>query len=382
MSFDGFLGVLFLSNLRIGGQVLQFNLLTLIIRFVIPILITYFAIKLTMLLLNRLLEKTKFSEDIKKRIFRWIRIIFRIFLLILILMFTGRLFGAETINYIRSIFRFLNEPFYQSGSTKISVITLIMAVPVFYLAGWIARVVRRFLESTLLDRLSLDPSKKFSISNLLRYIVMALVIILGFSIIGINLSSLAVLFGVLGIGVGFGLQGMVANFFAGILIIISRPIKEGDRILAGNIEGTVMQIRLNSTIVSTLHHETIIVPNSKMVDSSVHNYSYEDRRIIQVNRVQVHYKSDLDRVVVVLEEIGKENPYSLPHPPPKVRVENFDSSGITMSLWVWIHEVEDKYNSNSWTNLAIWRKFREENITIPYTQIDMHIIGENQIEKS
>jgi small-conductance mechanosensitive channel len=274
--------------------------------------------------------------------------------------------------YIGNAFTFLNKPFYESGSTKISVTTLLLTIPVFYVATWLSKIAKRVLENTPVTS-NLDPSRRFSLLNLVRYLVTGLVIIIGLSVIGINVSSLAVLFGVLGVGLGFGLQGVVANFFAGLVIIVTRPIKEGDRILVNELDGTVITIRLISTVINTLTNETIIIPNSNIVENQVHNYSYNDKRIIIKNMVQVSYNSDLDQVIKVMEGVAEKNPFRLPNSKIVVRVVSFDDSGITMSLWTWITDVNDKHAASSWCNLEIWRSFKQNSVEIPFPQVDVHM---------
>ena len=210
-------------------------------------------------------------------------------------------------------------------------------------------------------------------SNLARYAVMAIVAVIGFSVIGINLSSLAVLLGFLGVGIGFGLQNSVANFFAGLIIILSRPIKEGDRILVNEYEGTVHQIRLISTVINTITDETIILPNSQIVDSYVYNYSYDDISIIICNPVQVSYSSDLDQVELVLREVAGKCPYAYPGRDPRIFFRSFDDSGITVSLCTKIRDAREKNFALSWTNLEIWRAFKAAGIEIPFPQRDVHV---------
>jgi small-conductance mechanosensitive channel len=261
----------------------------------------------------------------------------------------------------------------ESGETTVSVMTLLLLIPVFYLAGKAGQLTRNFSDQYFFTRVGLDESKKFSISNLLRYTVMILTAMIGLSVIGIDLSVLTVLFGVLGIGLGFGLQSVVANIFAGIVIIFTRPVKEGDRILVDQYEGTVTSIRFLSTVINTISYETIIVPNRQLIDSTVYNYSYDDRRIILRNPVQVSYDTDLDRAIEIMSAVGLRNPYGLKVPEPDVRVTSFDDSGISLLLLTWILDVSHKYSALSWNNLEIWRSFRDEGIEIPFPQRDLHL---------
>jgi small-conductance mechanosensitive channel len=286
----------------------------------------------------------------------------------------GNLFGAELAKWLGKFVQVVNEPFFESGSTRISIVTLLFTIPIFYLASLAAKVARSFVDTTLLGRLSVDDAKKFTISSLIRYGVMGLVVLVGLSVIGIDLSALAVIFGFLGIGLGFGLQGVVSNFFAGLVIIFTRPIKEGDRVLASGHEGTVVQIRMLNAAINTLTNETIIIPNSELISSAVHNYSYLDRRVIIVNAVQVAYGSDLDRVVKVLYETAIRNPHALADPPPIIRVASFGESGIDMEVRTWIEDVSYKLVALSWTNLEIWRAFKGNGIQIPFPQVDLHVV--------
>jgi len=185
----------------------------------------------------------------------------------------------------------------------------------------------------MLARLQLAPELRFSIASLVNYVILGLMVLLGLSIIGINLSVLTVLFGVLGIGLGFGMQSVVANFVAGVVIIFERPLTVGDRILVDGLEADVVSIRLRSTIVVTPTNETIVLPNSLLVDSKMHNYSHNDRSILVTNTVSVAYETDLDQVKEVLLRVGSTSPFGDGRRAPVVRATEFGDSGIEMELW-------------------------------------------------
>jgi small-conductance mechanosensitive channel len=358
---------------KLGVMVFPFNLLQLIITFLLPLIVAAVLLRLLRLGLRAILDKSRINDLVIHRIYRGAKILGRLLFLGIFAILFSRLFGAEIGRYVRLFFSFLAVPLIEAGGTKITLVTIIMTLPIFYLASWLGKMAKSFVNQAFLDNFNLDESKRFSMTTLTRYGVMVLTIMIGLSIIGIDLSSLAVLFGVLGIGLGFGLQGMVANFFAGVIIIFTQPIKENDRIVVNELEGTVVQIRLLSTVVSTLTHEIIIIPNSKLVDNIIHNYSYDDRQIVISNQVQVAYESDLHQVMEVLQGIGEENPFTLPHSEVLVRVVSFDDSGITMKLIVWIQDVSKKYEALTWNNLGIWERFKENGISIPFPQMDVHL---------
>ncbi|GAH47283.1 unnamed protein product, partial [marine sediment metagenome] len=166
---------------------------------------------------------------------------------------------------------------------------------------------------------------------------------------------------------------IVANYISGMVIFLERPIKVGDRILVDGLEGDVIQIRLRSTIINTLTNETIVVPNSKLVGNNIHNYSYQDKRIIIVNSVQVSYSTDLEQAKRVLLGIAERNPFAIKRPVPEVRVVAFEDSGILLELWTWIKEATQKLAATSWVNLEIWREFNNSGIVIPFPQVDLHV---------
>jgi potassium-dependent mechanosensitive channel len=364
---------IFLSPLSVGEFEFPISLLRLLLELVLPVILIIVLYRLLVMAFGKLIRRSSWKEETGRRVSRWLRIVLRIFALLAIGSLVLRLLGAEIAKYGRFVITIINAPLMESGGTTVSVMTLLLLIPVFYLAGKAGQVTRNFSDQYFFNRVGLDESKKFSISNLLRYTVMILAAMIGLSVIGIDLSVLTVLFGVLGIGLGFGLQSVVANIFAGIIIIFTRPVKEGDRILVDQYEGTVISIRFLSTVINTISYETIIVPNRQLIDSTVYNYSYDDRRIILRNPVQVSYDTDLDRAIEIMSAVGLRNPYGLKVPEPDVRVSSFDDSGITLLLLTWIVDVSHKYSALSWNNLEIWRSFRDEGIEIPYPQRDLHL---------
>jgi potassium efflux system protein len=362
------------SPVQIGWLGLSFTPLRAILGLLLPVVVAYLLYRLLLLLLRRpVLKHLHVPEDAKRRIHRITRLVLRVLLLISVLFIVLSFLGAAVGRLLGKVWEILTTPFVTAGSSRISAMTIVLAVPLLYLASWVSKLTRRVLEASVLRKLTLDEEVRFTIASLVRYGVLVVAILVGLSILGINLSSLAVLFGVLGIGLGFGLQNVVANYVAGLVIFLERPLKEGDRILVNNLEGDVVQIRLRSTVINTLTNETIIVPNSQLVNNMVHNYSYRDKRIVVVNAVQVSYGTDLEQAEAVLLEVAGRNPYALREPPPGVRVVAFQSSGIELALWTWIEVATQKLPALSWTNMEIWRAFKKAGVVIPFPQVDLHV---------
>jgi small-conductance mechanosensitive channel len=206
-----------------------------------------------------------------------------------------------------------------------------------------------------------------------HYIVMIIGTIFAFQFVGIDLSGLAVIAGLLSVGIGFGLQNITSNFMSGIILLFERPIKVGDRITVGDVVGDVMAINMRSTTVQTLNNITIIVPNSEFVSSTVTNWSHGDPKVRVDIEVGVSYGSDLDTVLESLKEVAEEHPDVLKNPEPDVLLSEFGDSSWNMILRVWIPSPKKYYVFQSEINCNIVRKFREKNIEIPFPQRDLHV---------
>ncbi|MFW5849393.1 MAG: mechanosensitive ion channel family protein [Spirochaetota bacterium] len=361
------------SEIRFNGSVLGITWAELIFAFVLPVIGVVVLIRVLVHVVKRLLAKSRLKEESRLRVMRWFRIAYRLLFLVAFVLLAANLLGDQIVQSIRSIFGFLSRPFFISGDTSISIVTLLLLIPIFYLATWAGNSSRRVLEHGVLTRVNIDPSKRFSVVSLVRYAVMALVVVIGLSMLGINLSSLAVIFGVLGLGVGFGLQGVVANFFAGLMIILSRPIKEGDRVHINDLEGDVVHIRILYSVINTITNETLVVPNREIVESVVHNQSYEDPSIILFTDVQVSYRSDLDKVKTVLMRVGERSAFRDDDKHPRVLFRSFDSSGITVTLALPISSAVERHVARSETVVDIWRAFKQNAIEIPFPQMDLHV---------
>lgn len=372
MNIEDLLQQVLLQPLQLGVLEFPFNLLELFLQFVLPLLAITGLYRLLIVSIRRVFKRTSLTEELQRRILRWIRLVLRLLYILSIGLLIGRLFGAKIFEYLQAFYAILNQPLINSGNTRVTFVTILLTIPVFYLASWAGRATRGMMRNSLLTRIGMDEAQQFSISSLMRYTVMVLVLLIGLSIIGIDLSALTVIFGVLGIGLGFGLQSVVSNFFSGLIIIITRPVKEGDRILVHGIEGTILQIRMLATVINTLTNESIIVPNSKLVQESVHNFSFYDPSIIIKNDIGVSYSSDVDQVLEVLQAVTERNPFRFDKKKCWVFLKEFGDSSINFTVYTWIKSANDKFEAHHWNNVEIWRKFKEHGIQIPFPQLDLH----------
>ncbi|TVQ34880.1 MAG: mechanosensitive ion channel protein MscS, partial [Spirochaetaceae bacterium] len=203
--------MLFTTPISFAENGVSFSPWQILVQVLLPLLLVYLAYRLLRLVVRRVLLLAEVSDQTRDAVLNWIRRAYLLLFPLLVISFAGRLLGAEIFGLIGQVIGVLNEPFFESGTTRLSVITLLLLVPIFAFASWVSHLTKQAVESRLLERIGLDPARRFSIASLIRYAVLVIVMVIGFSMVGINLSSLAVMFGVLGIGIGFGLQSVVAN---------------------------------------------------------------------------------------------------------------------------------------------------------------------------
>ncbi len=373
---------IFLTNIIIKGEVMQLTLLEIILKLLIPFVLIFLFYKITVRLIQKGVNKTSFTDTAKTNTIKYLKIFLRFIVIFLYFILTGKVLGAQVSKYLKLVISVINEPFFVSGSTEISVVTIIMMIPVFYFASWIGKVTYKLIDTSIAENHAITDERKFTFANLVKYGITVIAVLVGLSVIGIDLSSIAVIFGVLGLGLGFGLQNIISNIFAGIVIIISRPVKVGDLISMGENRGFITRINTISTVMTTLWNETLIIPNSLLISDVIFNDSYSDKSIIIGNPISVSYKTNLDVAKDVLIEIGEGNPFIKTGTFPEVRLKSFGDSGINMSLYITLEDVADRNSALSWNNFEIWREFKKHNIEIPYPQVDLHIkdsaVGKDQ----
>jgi small-conductance mechanosensitive channel len=276
----------------------------------------------------------------------------------------------DIFNVLKDVFSYTIFTINQTPINLTSLLVFVFILIAFYT---FSKVIKNRLLSNILTRLNIESGLQFTMLRLTHYIIILIGLIIAFQFIGINLSGLAVIFGFLSVGIGFGLQNITSNFVAGLILLFERPIKVGDRITVDDMEGDVQNIKIRSTTIKTLHNISIIVPNEKLISSSVINWSYGDSKIRVDLDVGVSYDSNLDTVIKALMEVADENPEVLKNPKPEVHLREFGDSSWNMRLRIWINDPKHHYYVRSDINCAIVRKFKQYAIEIPFPQRTLHI---------
>lgn len=276
-------------------------------------------------------------------------------------------------NILSQVKSFLSFTLFTIGTMQITLWTIIYLVVLFVLLIFLSGKLKTLIEDRLLARKIADIGIRHAMAAILRYLVIIVGSLIILQTAGIDLTSLNVLAGAVGIGVGFGLQNIVSNFISGLIILFERPIKVGDRIEVENIEGDVVRIKGRSTTVVTNDNIAIIVPNSKFITENVINWSHTDRRVRFKIPVNVSYDSDVRLVERLLLEVAAENPDVLEKPAPGVRFMEFGDSGLQFELRAWSTTlIHKKGLMISNLNFGIIEKFRKHRIEIPFPQRDLH----------
>ncbi len=236
------------------------------------------------------------------------------------------------------------------------------------------RYFRHWIVSRFLRRTNLQPSLQYSIAKITHYAFVAVGFLIALQIVGINLSSLAVVVGAIGIGVGFGLQTIVNNFVSGIILLLERPVNVGDRIEVAGVAGRVIRIGSRSTTVQTNDNISIIVPNADLISHSVTNWSLGDPSVRVRVPFSVAYGTDLEKLKRLMIEVAGEHPKALKDPQPNLYFDSFGDSALKFELAVWTSEMSfNPRRFRSDLNFAIEKKLRENHIEIPFHQLDLHL---------
>ncbi len=268
---------------------------------------------------------------------------------------------------------FFTYPLFTINQTPITISSLTFFV--FIMGGfWMMNtLLRRFLRNQLLKRSKMPVATQYTLSRIIQYVLLFVGSIIAFQVIGVDLSGLAVIFGFLSVGIGFGLQNLTSNFIAGLMLLFEQHIKVGDRITVGDTEGDVTEINIRSTTIRSLNNIAIVVPNSEFISSTVINWSHGDPKTRLEIEVGVSYNSELDKVMESLLEAAKEHPSTLSHPEPKAWLMSFGDSAWNMRLLVWVRDPQGRRQVLSDINCAIVKKFRQNGVEIPFPQRDLHV---------
>jgi len=280
-----------------------------------------------------------------------------------------------------SLWRILNYPLISLGKSSITLwaISFNFALIAGFLV--VSMKVRNWLLDSLIKRKGINVSNWRAAITLSYYVILIIGMIGILQTTGLDLSFFTILTGAIGIGVGFGLQTIFSNFISGIIILIERPLKLGDRIEVGNVSGNVQNISVRATTIITNDNVAIIIPNSDFISKQVINWSHAGNSVRISIPISVAYDSDPELVERILLEVAANASGVLSQPEPKVRLAQFGENGLIFNLLVWTTDYSDQKGAlKSVLNFSVLKSFRAAGIRMPLPQREMHIV-ENQTPK-
>jgi len=290
-------------------------------------------------------------------------------------------FAARYLGWLDPIIGMLDSIGIAAGKTRItvwSILKLLFTLTLFVLvAAWISRWVERRLKRLT----QFAPSTRIGIAKFTNAFLIALSILMGLNAAGVDLTALTVLTGAIGLGLGFGLQSIAANFVSGFVLLMDRSIKPGDVISLSGQSGTstenfgwVQELRGRYVVVRDRDGVEMLVPNQQLISNAVINWSYTDPRIRLKLPIRVSYHDDPELAMQMLIAACEGKERVLRDPAPVSRLMHFSDSGIELELRFWISDPQEGVNNvRSDVNRAIWRLFKEHHITMPIAQREIHV---------
>ena len=269
---------------------------------------------------------------------------------------------------------FLSTRLFRVGETQVTVSSLLIALAILVASFVISRLARTFVADRLLGRTRMAVGSRYAIGRVFGYVILALGVLVALQPLGVNATTLAVFGGAIGIGVGFGLQDVVKNFVAGLIILIERPIQVGDSIELGDVVGTITDIRARATSIRTNDDIYLIVPNSRFMTDIVVNRSFGRRQVRYRIPVGVAYGTDPKVVEQALLEAASRSENVLEDPLPQVWFRDFGDSALQFELLCWTSKLLHNAGSfRSELNHLVYEALRTRGIEIPFPQRDVHI---------
>ncbi len=261
------------------------------------------------------------------------------------------------------------------GSINISLVGILGGVLLFLLGYLGTNWAQRWIDRNVMARSQVDAGVRNSVKTGIGYLGIGLAAVVGISAAGIDLSSLALVASALSVGIGFGLQNIVSNFVSGLILLVERPFKVGDHVVTGTTEGIVKRISVRATEIETFRKQSIIVPNSDLINAAVGNWTHRNRIQRSEVPVSVSYDADPKRVIALLMELAGAVPDILRNPEPHVEFLRFGASSLDFELRFHLADMNDGLSVRNNLRAEILSRFRKEGIEMPYPHQDVNIRG-------
>ncbi|KAF7600326.1 MAG: mechanosensitive ion channel protein MscS [Candidatus Dactylopiibacterium carminicum] len=285
--------------------------------------------------------------------------------------------ALDLLGLLPDLITWLDSQKLPLGKSQVSLWDLLQGVVSVFAAVVVALWLGGVIESRLARASGLDSSVQVVISRVANAVLTLIAILVGVEMVGLDITTLSVFGGALGVGLGFGMQKIASNYVSGFIILLDRSIRIGNLIQVGDQRGEVMRITTRYTVLKASGGAHCLVPNETLIGSTVVNESFTDPNIRIGLRVQVSYDSDVEHALKLLEGLALQEARVLRDPAPAAYLVSFDDNGITLELGMWIRDpLNGSLGLRSNLNRAILAAFRAEGIDIPFPQREVRLVGD------
>lgn len=282
------------------------------------------------------------------------------------------------MEYVLHVSKLLSQPVLQLGNTDLTWWSILYMAVLTILLMVSTGKLQRFIVKQAESRLNLDVAATHGISTVVRYILVGIGFLVILQSAGVDLSSLTIIAGAIGLGLTVGLQSLTANVMSGLTLFTERPVRVGDRIEVDGVVGDITKITFRATTVLTDENIEIIVPNAQFITKKVTNWSHSSPNIRLTLPIPVSYKADPHHVKRIVEEVASQHAGVLPEPKPELIISSFSESALRFELWVWTCDYTRRpLVLKSQLFYEIFDRFKTEGIEIPHPQRDIHIRNES-----
>ena len=284
--------------------------------------------------------------------------------------------------WLDDVTSYLNAISFQVGNIKLSLYAVVRLLIFGSILFWLGHIIDVKGKQFIRNQNKIESRAREAYAKLFEIALFIIIFILLLNVLGINLTTLTVFGGAIGIGIGFGLQAIASNFISGLIILLDRSLTVGDYIeLEDGRVGTIRALNMRSTILETYDGKDIMVPNETFITTSFKNWTRKDIKQRYSIEVQVAYSTDIEKLVEILREVVASHPQVISGPEtsieerPDAEISGFGDSGIDILIEYWIEGVDDGRNRvGADLNMMIWKAFKENNIEIPFPQREVKIL--------
>jgi small-conductance mechanosensitive channel len=260
------------------------------------------------------------------------------------------------------------------GGSEISLYDVIRSTIALVVLLSVAVYLTSLIEARIRTSQTLSPTVQVLFTKSLKMVLISLAVLVAIRSVGIDLTALAVLGGLLGVGIGFGLQKIVSNLISGVILLVDKSIKPGDIISVSGTYGWVTALGGRYVSVVTRDGVEHLIPNETLISEPVENWTHTQRRTRLKLDLFVHHDSDLKKVIALCEDAALATPRVLPEPAPKCLFIEFGESSLKLQLRFWIGDAQNGVqNVKSDVLIEIWQRFKEQGVRVPYPQRDLHV---------